>query len=266
MDRRLFVAWRRMLQPDRTLLNDEQWRTIEPHIPANENSPGRKAIGGNRRFLEAILFLIRTGIPWRDLPRHFGHWNSIYKRFARLAETGVWETVFGILTGGKLDLSEVSVDSSAVRAHQHAAGARKAEGDQAIGRSRGGPTTKIHAVAEAVGRLVHFLLTGGNVNDCTQGPALLESVPAENALGDKAYDTNEIIETIERNGGNAVIPSKSNRKVIRSLDTERYKNRNKIERLFCWLKSFRRIATRYEKLARRFANLILVAGIYLWAG
>lgn len=265
MDRRLFVAWRWMLQPDRTLLNDAQWHAIEPHLPAQENSPGRKPAGGNRLFLEAILFLIRTGIPWRDLPKHFGHWNSIYKRLARWAENGILEAVFAILTGGKLDLSEASVDSTTVRAHQHAAGARKAEGDQAIGRSRGGPTTKIHAVAEAFGRLVHFLLTGGNVNDCTQGSKLLETVPAENVLGDKAYDTNEIVETVEGNGGNAVIPSKSNRKVIRPLDTERYKNRQKIERLFCWLKHFRRIATRYEKLSRRFANMILVVGIYLWA-
>jgi len=199
------------------------------------------------------------------MPRHFGHWNSVYKRYANWAENAVWERVFAVLTGGNLDLSEASLDSSSVRVHQHAAGARKEEGDQAIGRSRGGPTTKIHAVAEAFGRLVHFLLTAGNVNDCTQGPELIETVPADNVLGDKAYDTNDIIETIERNGGKAVIPSKSNRKVIRPLDTERYRNRNKVERLFCWLKHFRRIATRYEKLSRRFANMILVVGIYLWA-
>jgi transposase len=254
-----------MLQPDRTLLNDDHWHALEPHIPAKEKSPGRKASGGNRLFLEAVLFLIRTGIPWRDMPRHFGHWNSIYKRFARWAKNGVWEEVFAVLSGGNLDLSEVSLDSTTVRAHQHAAGARKAEGDQDIGRSRGGPTTKIHAVAEAAGRPVHFLLTGGNINDCTRGKALLETVPAQNVLCDKAYDTNDTIETIERNGGNAVIPSKTNRKVIRPLDTERYKNRNKIERLFCWLKHFRRLATRYEKLSRRFASLILVVAIYLWA-
>jgi len=199
------------------------------------------------------------------LPRHFGHWNSIYKRYARWSENGVWKKVFAILTGGNLDLSEVSVDSSSVRAHQHAAGARKTEGEQAIGRSRGGPTTKIHAVADALGRLVHFLLTAGNVNDCTPASELLETVPAENVLGDKAYDTDEIVKTIQTNGGNAVVPSKSNRKVIRPLDTERYKNRNKIERLFCRLKVFRGIATRYAKLTRRFANLILVVGIYLWA-
>jgi transposase len=254
-----------MLQPDRTLINDEQWQALEPHLPARENTPGRKALGGNRLFLEALLFLIRTGLPWRDLPRHFGHWNSIYKRYARWAELGVWTKVFAILTGGKIDFSEVLGDSTAVRAHQHAAGARKVEGDQCIGRSRGGPTTKIHAAADAFGRLIHFLITGGNVNDCTQGPTLIESLPGEYFLFDKAYDTDAILQIIEEKGAIAVIPSKSNRKVQRSLDTERYKNRNKVERLFCWLKHFRRIATRYEKLARRFANLILVVGIYLWA-
>lgn len=228
-------------------------------------SPGRKSNGGNRLFLEVVLFVTRTGIPWRDIPRAYGHWNSIYKRFARWAEEGVWQKIFGILTEGKLDMSEASIDSTAVRAHQHAAGARKVEGDQAIGRSRGGPTTKIHAVVDGIGRLIHFLLTGGNAHDCTQAAKLLETVPAENVLGDKAYDTNEIIETIETNGGRAVIPSKSNRKVARPLDSGRYRNRNKIERLFCCLKHFRRIATRYEKLGKRFANLILVAAIYLWA-
>jgi transposase len=254
-----------MLQPDRTQLNDEQWQAIEPHLPANPNDPGRKATGGNRLFLEAVLFVIRTGLPWRDPPKRFGHWNSLYKRFARWDKRGIWTKVFAILSGRNLDLSESSIDSSTERAHQHAAGARKAEGDQAIGRSRGGPTTKIHAVVDACGRLIHFVLTGGNVNDCTQGSRLLKSVPAENVLGDKGYDTNDIIETIERNGGNAVIPSKSNRKVARAIDTERYKNRNKVERFFCWLKHFRRIATRYEKLSRRFACMILVIGIYQWA-
>jgi transposase len=143
-----------MLQSDRSLLNDQQWHVIEPHLPAKENSAGRKPLGGNRRFLEALLYLARTGIPWRDLPKHYGHWNSVYKRFARWAEAGVFLVVFAILTEGQLDLSEISIDSTSVRAHQHAAGARKMEGDQAIGDSRGGPTSKIHAVADGFGRLV----------------------------------------------------------------------------------------------------------------
>ena len=124
MDLRLFVARRRMLQPDRPLLNDEQWQATEPLIPANKTSPGRKPIGGNRLFLEAMLYLIRTSLPRRDLPGHFGHWNSIYKRYARWAEKGVWKRVFVVLTEGKLDLNEAPLDITSVRAHQHVAGAR----------------------------------------------------------------------------------------------------------------------------------------------
>ena len=253
-----------MLQ-DRSLIDDNRWSRLEPHLPGRTGSRGRKPHGGNRLFLEAVLYLARTGLPWRDLPPTFGNWNSIYKRFARWAELGVWPTVFLVLSGGNLDLEQASIDSTIVRVHQHGRGARRVEGDQDIGQSRGGPTTKIHAVAENLGRLVHFLLSAGNVNDCTQARELIETVPAENFLGDKAYDTDDTIAVIESNGGCAVIPSKANRKVQRTLDQEVYRNRNRIERLFCWLKHFRRIATRYEKLSRRFGNLILAVGIYLWA-
>ena len=251
------------MQPDRTILSDDVWNTIEPHLPAR--SAGRKSLLGNRLFLEAVYFLIRTGVAWRDLPTRFGHWNSVYRRYARWAERGVWTSVFAVLSGGNLSIDEVDLDSTIIRVHQHATGARKSEGDQAIGSSRGGRTTKIHAVTEALERLVHFTLTGGNVNDCTQGKRLLESVPAANVQADKAYDSNEIIGIIEANGGVANIPSKSNRKVQRPLDTERYKRRNRIERFFCKLKHYRSIATRYAKLARRFAVFILMVGILHWA-
>jgi transposase len=253
------------MQPDRTILSDEQWNKIEPHLPANSSAPGRKPLFGNRLFLEALFFLIRTGIAWRDLPNRFGNWNSIYRRYARWDERGVWSRVFAVLSGGNLVLDDIDVDSTIVRVHQHASGARKSEGDQAIGCSRGGRTTKIHAVTEALERLVHFTLTGGNVNDCTQGKLLLEGVPGKNVNADKGYDSNEIVETIEKNGGFANIPSKSNRKVQRPLDKGRYKGRNRIERFFCRLKHYRSIATRYAKLARRFAAFILMVGILHWS-
>jgi transposase len=253
------------MQPDRTMLSDQQWEKLELLLPANERAPGRKSTMGNRLFLEAVFFLIRLGCGWRDLPDRFGNWNSIYRRYARWGEKGVWTTIFAALSGGRLEISEVDLDSTIVRVHQHAAGARKSEGDQAIGSSRGGRTTKIHAVTESLERLVHFVLTGGNENDCTQGRRLLETVPAKSVGADKAYDTNEIIHTIEQNGGDAAIPSKSNRKVQRPLDSERYKRRNRIERFFCKLKHFRGIATRYAKLARRFAIFVLMVGILHWS-
>ena len=95
---------------------------------------------------------------------------------------------------------------------------------------------------------------------------LLHTIVADHVLADKAYDTNEVIAAIEAMGATPVVPSKVNRKVQRDLDREAYKLRNRIERFFCRLKQFRRIATRYDKLARRFASFVLIAGALVWRG
>lgn len=83
-------------------------------------------------------------------------------------------------------------------------------------------------------------------------------------IADKAYDSNELLATIDQMGANAVIPSKANRKQQRVIDAKAYKRRNRIERFFCLLKQFRRIATRYEKLASRYAAFILVVAGFVW--
>lgn len=107
----------------RTLLTNAQWSRIGELLPGKVGDPGRSA-QDNREFVEAVLFVARTGIPWRDLPPKFGSWNSVYRRFARWSERGVWESLFAELSKGG-DFEEVSIDSTAVRAHQHAAGAQK---------------------------------------------------------------------------------------------------------------------------------------------
>jgi len=108
---------------ERALLTDDQWDRIAPLLPGKATDRGRTA-ADNRLFIEAILFVARTGVPWRDLPKLFGSWNSNYKRFARWCETGVWERVFAELSLGG-DFGVVAMDSTVVRAHQHAAGAQK---------------------------------------------------------------------------------------------------------------------------------------------
>lgn len=108
---------------DRSSLRNEQWAKIEPILPGKVSDPGRSA-ADNRLFVEAVVYVARTGVPWRDLPPRFGAWNSIYKRFSRWSELGVWERVFAELSKGG-DFEEVSLDSTIVRAHQHAAGAQK---------------------------------------------------------------------------------------------------------------------------------------------
>jgi transposase len=108
----------------RTLLRNEQWRRIEHMLPGKPGDPGGRSTD-NRLFVEAVLWISRTGAPWRDLPGHFGLWNSVYQRFARWSKIGVWQRVFMELSKDSEFAQRVYLDSTIVRAHQHAAGAVK---------------------------------------------------------------------------------------------------------------------------------------------
>jgi len=123
----------------------------------------------------------------------------------------------------------VYLSSTIVRAHQHAAGAAK-KSKQALGRSRGGLSTKIHACVEGLGQLARFILTARQVNDVTQAQALLETVAPAAVLADKAYDANTLLACIANKQAKAVIPPKATRKVQRQFDRHQYRNRNVIER------------------------------------
>jgi len=110
----------------RKILRDDQWKRIEQMLPGKPSDPGRTAVD-NRLFVEAVLWVARTGSPWRDLPEEFGVWNSVYIRFARWSNRGVWQRVFAALAIDA-DFEEIFLDSTIVRAHQHAAGAPKKTG------------------------------------------------------------------------------------------------------------------------------------------
>jgi transposase len=145
-------------------------------------------------------------------------------------------------------------------------GRKKGEQSQAIGRSRGGRNTKIHAIADAKGRLLSILLTGGQAHDCPPAQRLIRRAKAaQKMLGDRAYDSAELRQWLSARGTKPVVPNKSNRKQPFSFDRTSYKQRHRIENAFCRLKDFRRIATRYDRLARNFlASVCLVAAIVWW--
>ena len=246
----------------RVVLRDDQFERLAQWLPGKRGDRGR-AGADNRLFVEAVLWIARTGSPWRDLPPEFGLWNTIYQRFARWCRLGVWHRVFAHLAEDA-DFEEVFIDATIVRAHQHAAGAPKEKGDQALGRSRGGLGTKIHALVEGLGSLARFRLTGGQAGDSPQALPLLQDLHPDSVSGDKAYDTDKILEHLAANNIEAVIPPKSNRVVPRAFDQHLYKNRNLIERFFCRIKQFRRIATRYDKLAERFASFVALAASVIW--
>ena len=107
---------------DRTVLNDAQWERVAPLLPGKPGDRGRHG-EDNRLFLEAILWIARTGSPWRDLHREFGRWNSIFRRFRRWARKGVFDRIFNSLSGDP-DFEYAIIDGTIVRVHQHGAGAR----------------------------------------------------------------------------------------------------------------------------------------------
>ena len=107
----------------RSILRDDQWERIQDLLPGKATDCGVTA-KDNRLFVEAVLWMGRTGAPWRDLPAELGNWHTTYTRFSRWSKAGVWDRVFEAISQDR-DEEEVMIDSTAVRAHQHAAGAKK---------------------------------------------------------------------------------------------------------------------------------------------
>jgi transposase len=108
---------------DRLVLSDEMWARIAPHIIGDERTRGTSG-RDNRMFVEGVLWIVRTGSPWRDLPAVFGEWNSVFRRFSRWSQKGVWQRIFAAMADDP-DFEYLIVDSTIIRAHQHAAGAKK---------------------------------------------------------------------------------------------------------------------------------------------
>jgi transposase len=137
--------------------------------------------------------------------------------------------------------------------------------EQAIGKSRGGRTTKIRAVVDGDGRIIAFELTGGNRHDIKPAPGLIERLPpAKTLLADAAYDAEAFRTFLIDRGTTPVIKQNPTRKREHPLDKEAYKGRNIIERAFSLLKDWRRVATRYDKLARNFCSTVILAAILRW--
>lgn len=136
--------------------------------------------------------------------------------------------------------------------------------DEGLGRSRGGLTSKIHCIVDSLGNPVDFLLTGGQEHESKYACPLLKGKETKFVVGDKAFDSDEIIEMIVHEmEATPVIPSKSNRTVHREHDKHYYKDRNLVERFFCRLKQFRGIATRYCKRGKYYLEAVKLASFVI---
>ncbi len=110
------------MNPERLVIADDVWDKVSPHLPGKVTDCGVTA-SDNRLFLEAVLWRVRTGAPWRDLPLSFGHWNSIFQRFRRWAKNGVFERLFVVLSE-QPDFEYALIDGTIVSVHQKASGAK----------------------------------------------------------------------------------------------------------------------------------------------
>ncbi len=207
-------------------ITNNQWNRIKHFFPDRTGEKGRPP-KNHRMMVNAILWILRTGAPWRDLPPCYGPWKSVYSRFRRWSKARLWDEIFThISKNNNNDLN--MIDSTAVKAHQHSSGGKGGK-KQAIGKSRGGLTTKIHVVSDGDGLPLKVDLTGGNVHDSVPAVDLLKNIKSDFLLGDKGYDSSRIINFIKRQGSKAIIPSRKSNKIIRNYDKNKYKSRNLIE-------------------------------------
>ena len=139
-------------------------------------------------------------------------------------------------------------------------------GEQSAERSRGGRTTKLHGLVDDHGRPRVLLLSAGNINDISMAEALLAAAgPIRRLLADRGYDADHLRRRLAAQGAEAVIPSTTSRRAPIPYDTVAYRDRNRVERMWCRLKDFRRVATRYDKLARNYlAGALIAATCAYW--
>ena len=178
----------------------------------------------------------------------------------------IWPTrqTVGLFKKKDADHEYHSIDATIVRAHQYAAGALGGQDKEALGRSRGGFSTKIHCKIDALGYPLRIILSGGEAADISYAEALVNNEHCDYLLGDRGYDADFFRAALERNKVTPVIPGRCNRLKNISYDKAIYQERNVIERFFNRMKNFRRLATRFDKRACIFQAFLTLFCVFKW--
>lgn len=214
-----------------------------------------------RLFIEAIYYVCRTGCQWRLLPFYYGNWRAVHKRFRSWITHNIWEKLFEYFKQ-EPDMEWVAIDSTIVRAHACSAGySKNSQERESLGRSKGGFTTKIHALVDALGNPLKFSLTAGQRHDITQATHLATGLFDTTILADTAYYADHFINLFTKN---PCIPPRCNSKEPLPYDKYLYQERHVIECFFGKIKHFRRIFSRYDKSALSYLSFLHFVGALIW--
>jgi transposase len=215
-------------------------------------------------MFEAMVFILRTGIPWRDLPARYRPWNSVYTRWRRWCQRGLWPRLLAVLARnaqGRLRF----LDASHVKVHQDASNPAGGQQNQAMGRTKGGLNTKVNAWVDGHGRAVSLSLAPGQHADvCAAQTAARPPLRGTITVADKGYDSDVFRAQLRRWGSRPCIPPRCNRLQPVTWHSGFYRKRHKVENLFQRLKRYRRIGTRYEKRDLYFLSFVQLAAILDW--
>ena len=243
----------------RTSLDDALWASLMltmqqiPHAWKRDEA-------ALRRFVEAALWIGRTGAPWRDLPGDLGCWPSVYHRFRRWSVRGWWELVFEALRPALPADGLVLLDSTTCKAHRAASGAARSTAEaECLGRSRGGLCSKLHACADGAGRILRLVPSPGQHSDLRHAPALVSGIPAQNAALDRGYVSAKLRATLAADGCTVHTPPKLGMVDPPPWDKAIYARRHHVENLFLKLKDWSRIALRRDKTRRSWMGFAQLA-------
>jgi transposase len=240
-------------------LTDEQMARLEPYFPKSHGKPRVD----DRRVLSGIIFVNRNGLRWRDAPKDYGPHKTLYNRWKRWGDKGVF---LRMMEGLAAPQASERRNLSQGPPHGIQPCGKKGGAGRLIGRTKGGMNTKLHAVTDANGRPISFFMTAGQVGDYIGAAALLDELPkAQWLLADRGYDADWFRDALQEKGITPCIPGRKSRNKAVKHDKRRYKRRNRIEIMFGRLKDWRRVATRYERCPNAFFSAIaLAATVIFW--
>lgn len=214
-------------------------------------------------MVTGMWYVLRTGCPWRDLPECFGPWSSVYTRWRRWCDTGLWDRLLVLLAEGAEGALR-HVDCSHIKLHQDATNPAGGQGQQAIGRTKGGLNTKLAAVVDSKGRAVALSLCAGPRHDLHAIAPLCRVLRRKRVVADKAFDADSLRRRLRRIGARPCIPPRRGRRNPAAFHRGYYRRRHHVENFFARIKRHRRVSTRYEKRADRFLAFVKLAAVLDW--